>query len=204
MIYEKLNHIQTALKAPKGQYNSFGKYSYRSAEDILEALKPLLAETKTVINLSDEMVQGGGRVYVKATAKIYDCEDTTHSVCSVSFAREPDSKKGMDSSQITGSASSYARKYALCGLLALDDNKDADTWDNRNEGTPKARTGKPNPTVDPEVEKAAKKMMSVAKQHGWTNDDVKALVENMGFRTWKEMSVEDINKATGDIKNSGE
>lgn len=123
-IYEKLSEIQTKLKAPKGQYNSFGKYKYRSCEDILEAVKPLLGEQKLHIIISDEIVSVGNRFYVKATATISDGEN---SISTSAYAREEESKKGMDGSQVTGAASSYARKYALNGLLAIDDTKDSDT-----------------------------------------------------------------------------
>lgn len=121
---EALIKIQNELKAPKGQFNKFGNYKYRSCEDILEALKPLLTKNKCWLLLTDEIIQIGTRIYVKATASIYD--GTLE--CSVSgFAREEETKKGMDGSQITGAASSYARKYALNGLFCIDDNKDADT-----------------------------------------------------------------------------
>jgi hypothetical protein len=125
-IYEKLGVIQSKLKAPKGQYNSFGKYKYRSCEDILEAVKPLLAETKTVLSVTDRMEVVGGRIYVRAEARLNDCEDTGE-ITTVAYAREEESKKGMDSSQVTGAASSYARKYALNGLFCIDDNKDSDS-----------------------------------------------------------------------------
>lgn len=125
-----LSTIQKELKAPKGQFNSFGKYKYRSCEDIIEALKPLLATYDAAILLNDEVVEIGGRVYVKATASIYvDAEY----ISNVGYAREPEDKKGMDASQITGTASSYARKYALNGLLAIDDTKDADTDEHANQ-----------------------------------------------------------------------
>jgi hypothetical protein len=125
-IYEKLSKIQQKLKAPKGQYNSFGGYKYRSAEDILEAVKPICAEFETVLILTDSVVQVGDRIYVKAEAELanFSGED---SITASAFAREPEDKKGMDSSQITGTASSYARKYALNGLFNIDDTKDADT-----------------------------------------------------------------------------
>ena len=124
-IRQKLQGIQSSLKAPKGQTNKFGGYRYRSAEDILEALKPLLGEWGCSLVIQDDMVEVGGRVYVKASANLIDNE--TESVLSTSaFAREAEVKKGMDDAQITGSASSYARKYALNGLFAIDDTKDPD------------------------------------------------------------------------------
>lgn len=124
-IYEKLLLIQTELKAPKSQYNNFGKYKYRNCEDILESLKPILAKNKAAITISDEVVSAGDRFYIKATAKIVDAE-TGESVETTAYAREEESKKGMDGSQLTGSSSSYARKYALNGLFAIDDTKDSD------------------------------------------------------------------------------
>lgn len=117
-----LTEIQKKLKAPKSNYNSFGKYNYRSCEDILEAVKPLLGDNTLI--LSDEVVQIGDRIYVKATAVFRDGATETRVSA---FAREAESKKGMDESQVTGTASSYARKYALNGLFLIDDTKDADT-----------------------------------------------------------------------------
>ncbi len=124
-IYEKLLKIQGSLKAPKGQYNKFGKYKYRSCEDILEALKPLLVESKAVVTINDSLIQVGERYYVQAVATLTDVEDGGQ-VSVMAYAREALSKKGMDESQVTGATSSYARKYALNGLFAIDDNKDMD------------------------------------------------------------------------------
>lgn len=124
-IYEKLLTVQAELKAPKNQMNTFGKYKYRSQEDILEALKPILAKIKAVSIISDELVLIGDRYYIKATASIIDAE-TGDKAFTVGYAREELDKKGMDGSQITGTASSYARKYALNGLYAIDDTKDDD------------------------------------------------------------------------------
>ena len=130
---KNLKLIQQKLVAPKGQKNKFGNYMYRSAEDILNAVKPLLGES--LLTLSDEIVEVGGRIYVKATASfIEDKEEIRISA----FAREAEIKKGMDTSQITGSTSSYARKYALNGLFLIDDTKDADTMDNRKAEPKKA------------------------------------------------------------------
>ena len=125
-IYEKLKVIQTKLKAPKGQYNNFGKYNYRSLEDITEAVKPLLDEVGATLIISDEIIQIGDRYYVKATATLYDI-GSNENISVTAFARESETKKGMDDSQITGATSSYARKYALNGLFAIDDTKDTDT-----------------------------------------------------------------------------
>lgn len=125
-IYEKLSAIQQELKAPKGQYNSFGKYKYRSCEDILEAVKPICAKHKTALVLLDSITEVNGRFYVTAQAQLHDCE-SDNAVTATAYAREPEKKTGMDESQITGTASSYARKYALNGLFCIDDTKDADT-----------------------------------------------------------------------------
>ena len=125
-ITEKLMRIQTEIKAPKNLYNSFGKYHYRNAEGICEAVKPYLEKEKCALTLKDEIVEVGGRIYVKATATLVDSESNEVFEASA-YAREALEKKGMDDSQITGTASSYARKYALNGLFLLDDTKDADT-----------------------------------------------------------------------------
>ena len=125
-IFAALMAVQAELKAPKNQHNSFGKYDYRSAEDIIEAVKPLLKENGLFLNMSDEVVLVGDRYYIKATVKVVDVV-TGESVQTSALAREAAQKKGMDESQVTGTASSYARKYALNGLFAIDDNRDADT-----------------------------------------------------------------------------
>lgn len=122
--------IQQELKAPKGQKNNFGNYNYRSCEDILEAVKPLLKAKKCTLVLSDDIVEICGRVYVKAIACLVNSEEKIIQVCA--FAREQEFKKGMDQAQITGAASSYARKYALNGLFAIDCTADADSQDNSN------------------------------------------------------------------------
>lgn len=128
IVLEHLAAVQAELKAPKDQYNSFGKYKYRSAEGILEAVKPIVKKHGCVLWISDEMVEIGGRVYVKATAyfALTDIDGLATAIAVSAFARESESKAGMDASQITGAASSYARKYALNGLFAIDDTKDAD------------------------------------------------------------------------------
>lgn len=129
---EKIVAIQSELKAPKGQYNSFGKYNYRSCEDILEGVKPLLAKHGLVLTIQDSIDLIGDRFYVKATATITDGKQE---ISTSAYARESLDKKGMDASQVTGATSSYARKYALNGLLAIDDTKDADTMDNSKKPT---------------------------------------------------------------------
>lgn len=163
-LHEKLLAIQTKLKAPKGQYNSFGKYSYRSAEDILEAVKPLNAEQGVLLTITDEIKEIGGRVYVVATAIV---SDGTDALQVSAFAREPENKKGMDESQITGATSSYARKYALNGLYAIDDNKDADTDEHKQqqENAPKKQ----------QAQKQQQKQQQ--QEQGFTEKELHELVE---------------------------
>ena len=141
-VYEKLSKVQSELKAPKGQYNSFGKYKYRSCEDILEAVKPLNAKHGVVLTVGDEVVEISNRFYVKATATLVDIE-SGEKVTNTALAREDDAKKGMDGSQITGTASSYARKYCLNGLYCIDDTKDADTDEYRAQQERKPQENKP-------------------------------------------------------------
>lgn len=182
-VYEKLAAVQRELKAPKGQFNSFGKYKYRSCEDILEALKPVLGKHGCAVTLSDEVVQVGERFYIRATASIMDCESGERAF-NTAFAREDADKKGMDGSQITGTASSYARKYALNGLFLIDDTKDADT-DAYHEQT----TGE-KPKEDPKIAAAKAK----------ANEVKRMLVKIMGDKTtaaqlWNEKYKQD----AGDI-----
>lgn len=127
-IYDKLRHIQLGLKAPKSQYNEFGNFFYRNCEDILFAVKPLLDEENCTIVITDELLLVGERYYISATVELIDCE-TCEKVSNRSYAREEHSIKGMAASQITGSASTYARKYALNGLLCIDDSRDPDSVD---------------------------------------------------------------------------
>lgn len=167
MIIEILQQIQTELKAPKSQYNKFGGYNYRNCEDILEALKPILAKHKAAVILSDELKPIGARYYVEATAQLHAGGE---SISVKALAREEETKKGMDGSQITGAASSYARKYALNGLFAIDDTKDADTPPNGAE---------PAKTDDKQEIEAAKEAIesnaaTIATAKGKTPAEVKA------------------------------
>lgn len=134
-LAERLLSIQAELKAPKSQYNDYGKYAYRNAEDIVEAVKPLAQKYGVLLTLSDAVVIVGNRNYIQATARIVDISDSARSIETTAFAREPESRKGMDESQITGAASSYARKYALNGLFAIDDTKDADNMKPQDKST---------------------------------------------------------------------
>jgi hypothetical protein len=146
-VTTKLQAIQSSLNAPKNLENKFGNYRYRSAESILEALKPHLEEHQAILTLSDEIVEVGGRVYVKATAT-FTADDQT--VSTTAFAREAEDKKGMDSAQVTGACSSYARKYALNGLFCIDDTKDADATETHGMKEP----AKPAPAAKPAAPKA--------------------------------------------------
>lgn len=164
-IYEKLSQIQRELKAPKNQRNNFGNYNYRSCEDILEGVKPHLEEFYLTIN--DEIVQVGERYYIKATATL---SNGSESICNSAFAREPENKKGMDESQVTGASSSYARKYALNGLFAIDDTKDADSMDN-TEKQVKKPIAKPinNKTIS---DAQLKKLNVLLNEKGKKKEDV--------------------------------
>ena len=154
-IYTKLNAIQTALKAPKDQFNEFGKYKYRKAEDILESVKPHLAANGCTLTCTDELILVGGRYYIKATATITSIEDGS-SVSTTAYAREELEKKGMDESQVTGASSSYARKYALNGLLCIDDTADSDTT-NQTKREPEKISGKKPARKAPQATPAPEK-----------------------------------------------
>ena len=153
-IHTKLNAIQSALKAPKSQYNEFGKYKYRKAEDILESVKPLLAKNGCTLTCTDELVLIGDRYYIKATATITATEDGS-SVSTTAYAREELTKKGMDESQVTGASSSYARKYALNGLLCIDDTADSDTTNVGDTVQPEKNYGRTRKTPTKSVPEAA-------------------------------------------------
>lgn len=146
---KKLMAIQSELKAPKGQYNSFGKYKYRSCEDILESVKPVLAKHGCTLTISDSIELIGDRFYIKATATLYDA-DSDKSISVSAYAREPLEKKGQDSSQVTGATSSYARKYALNGLFCIDDTKDADTDEHRQQTQARASERRNAPALTKE------------------------------------------------------
>ena len=182
-VYKKLIEVQTKLKAPKSQYNSFGKYSYRNCEDILEALKPILHEVGATIIISDEVVSVNERYYVKATVKFIDTE-TGDTVEASANAREEDNKKGMDSSQLTGSTSSYARKYALNGLFAIDDTKDSD-FTNTHDKEDKKKT------LEVISEAQAKRMYMLAK--GKDPDIIKQILSNAGFNASRDITKDKYN-----------
>ena len=173
-IYEKLLSVQNMLKAPKSQYNAFGKYNYRNCEDILEAVKPLCKEVKALVFLSDELVLIGERYYVQARATFVDVE-STEKLCAVAFAREEETKKGMDGSQVTGASSSYARKYALNGLFDIDDTKDSDTTNTHGkeesfqQAQPKAKEQTPREKLIAKLKEKGIDVKAYAAEKGLTN-----------------------------------
>ena len=175
VVYDKLLRVQAALNAPKGQRNGFGNYNYRSCEDILEAVKPLLVDNEATIIVEDEMHMIGDRIYVRATAE-FVCVETGESVKVNGFAREAKDKQGMDSAQVTGATSSYARKYALNGLLLTDDNKDPD-HDSYSKPEPKA-PAKPAATPKPAPAPAPAPAQKPAPAPAAASDDV--LLEESG------------------------
>ena len=167
-VHQKLAAIQAALKAPKSQFNKFGGYKYRKAEDILEAVKPLLKEYGCTLTCTDELQLIGDRYYIKATATITNSEDGV-SVSTTAYAREEEEKKGMDGSQVTGASSSYARKYALNGLLCIDDTADSDTTNQGPVETPKpSRTKKSSAPAEKPAE---------AKKPVITDKNIKTVVD---------------------------
>ena len=182
-VYEKLMAVQTKLRAPKGQYNSFGKYSYRSCEDILEALKPLLGEVGAIVNVTDEIKLIGDRYYVEATASFIDIETGERMIAKAS-AREAEAKKGMDDSQVTGSVSSYARKYALNGLFAIDDNKDADSTNTHGKEI------KPNMTPAGITEAQLKRLFTIGNKAGIKKEVVEGTVRKIFNCEAKDMTKE--------------
>ena len=179
-IYEKLNKIQVELKAPKSQRNNFGNYNYRSCEDILEAVKPLLEKYQVVLTINDEIELIGNRYYIKATAKLYNTDKEGELISTSAYAREEENKKGMDASQLTGSTSSYARKYALNGLFSIDDTKDSDATNTHGN------TNSPNSSHVPlNASKGQKKLTAkqitrlyaLAYNAGYNKDKIEEMVQ---------------------------
>ena len=214
-LLEAFKVVQKELKAPKNQYNSFGKYNYRSCEDILQAARPLCNDNGLVLTISDEIVQIGTRFYVKATSKVTETE-TGESFENVAYAREDDSKKGMDSCQLTGACSSYARKYSLCGLFAIDDTKDADTeqYHQTAQNAPQAtRTAKPTTSAkapakapqnanDEARAKAMKALTDEMNRMGCTGQEVAAIAgAHIGKVSTKDMTTEEIQTVAKSLES---
>ena len=194
-IYEKLLNIQNELKAPKGQYNSFGKYKYRSCEDILEAVKPLCVKYKATLILSDTIRCIGDRYYIEAKARLIDAEQGIEkedtAVSNTALARESLEKKGMDDSQITGTASSYARKYALNGLFNIDDTKDADTDEYKIQQED-----------DKKIDKKMVEALNKAIENSNISDDVVELVlSGYGYSSTNEIKIKDYMSIVNDFKS---
>ena len=190
-IYEKLTNLQVELKAPKGQRNSFGKYNYRSAEDILEAVKPLLKKHNLSQIISDDIEFIGDRYYLKSTVTLINSENSEEKISVTGFARESETKKGMDDSQITGTASSYARKYALNGLYAIDDTKDSDTNEYKMQ------------TMS-EKDRKIQELVELAEKLGYTNEQMSKMI-NSTFKkkSSNELTIKEIDELMGYMKSAG-
>ena len=211
-IHKKLLNIQTKLKVPKGQRNNFGNYNYRNCEEIMEAVKPLMAEENCTLFLFDEIQVVENRFYVKATANFIDVE-TGQSIITTASAREEESKKGMDGSQVTGASSSYARKYALNGLFCIDDTKDSDTTNDGKGGEEKKSDTKPattkeetTPVSNEDAEKLengkkaidelAKKLVESGIDKKIIGDTVKENFESKGKKSANYNAIKDVETAT--------
>jgi|LSQX01.3.fsa_nt_gb hypothetical protein len=192
-IYQKLLSIQNKLEAPKNQFNKFGNYKYRSCEDILEGLKPLLKETRCIIKVTDEIVNIGDRYYVKATAMLLDV-DTQEAVDNTAYAREEESKKGMDGSQVTGASSSYARKYALNGLFAIDDTKDSDSTNKGDKEHTNSDAPKYNTVSFQLSEKQINRAFAIASSVNVTKEDVDVWIK----KNFNKNSIKELTKAEYD------
>ena len=181
-LREKLMRIQVELKAPKNLYNSFGKYKYRNAEGIQEALKPMEKAYNVTTILTDEMIDISGRIYVKAIATIMDC-DSEDMISTTAYAREADAKKGMDEAQVTGATSSYARKYALNALFLLDDTKDVDSEEYQAQAKAKATQTQPEPQkASPDGKESTRakyqELIAYCKEH---NHDIKEVAKTFSL-----------------------
>lgn len=194
-IYKKLLQVQTDLRAPKGQYNSFGKYNYRSCEDIVEAVKPLLASQGLVIAIADELTLIGERYYIKTTVTVIDSETSEKHEVSA-YAREEESKKGMDGSQVTGASSSYARKYALNGMFAIDDTKDSDATNthDKTNGQSAIQSASEGDTIS---EAQQKRLFAISK--GDTKH-AKEIMLKHGYTESKQIKKSDYNKICAEIE----
>ena len=182
-IYTKLMNVQNELKVPKNNTNTFGNYKFRNAEDILEALKPLLKKHNVTVIITDDVVMVGDRYYIKATVKFIDTE-TGEMIETSALAREEETKKGFDSSQITGSTSSYARKYALNGLFAIDDTKDSDTTNKHL---------KDEPTLS---DAQIKRLYTISNKAGYSADKVKNMIKQKYNKEIKQMNRSEYDNVT--------
>lgn len=184
-VHSKLLSVQAALKAPKGQFNAFGKYNYRSCEDILEAVKPLLYEHGLTLVIRDQVVAVGNRIYVQATAMITNQDGQ---VTVTAFAREEEDKKGMDGSQITGAASSYARKYALNGLFLIDDTKDSDGTNTHGKDAPSSPAPKKPSSDAPPSSSESPSIMDKAISYVKSQSDKKKAYEQILMKYGEQLT----------------
>ena len=202
-IYEKLSHIQNEIKVPKNLYNKFGNYYYRNAETIFDTVKPVCMKHRTTLVVSDEIVNVDGRFYVKGIATLCDW-DSDKEVTNIAYAREEESKKGMDASQVTGSCSSYARKYALNGLFNLDDNKDADAPEQKEESEARAKANIKN--AESKKEKA--EVMATESQlkmiHELGNEErIEGLKKHYKVNELSELTIDQASQAIKILKAGG-
>nr|DAS48503.1 MAG TPA: ERF superfamily protein [Caudoviricetes sp.] len=194
-IYEKLLKAQVELKAPKGQYNSFGKYKYRSCEDILEALKPVLDKFKLTLFIKDDVIEVNTRNYVKATIVLVNIEKPDEIIETSALAREEETKKGMDGSQITGASSSYARKYALNGMFMIDDTKDSDSTNTHGKDEVKK-------TTETEFKKAIDMINALANTEE-KSEKVFDMIEKFNKNSLLDCTIEELKKVYNELKKIG-
>lgn len=194
-IYEKLLKAQVELKAPKGQYNSFGKYKYRSCEDILEALKPVLDKFKLTLFIKDDVIEVNTRNYVKATITLVNIEKPDEIIETSALAREEETKKGMDGSQITGASSSYARKYALNGMFMIDDTKDSDSTNTHGKEEAKK-------TTETEFKKAIDMINALANTEE-KSEKVFDMIEKFNKNSLLDCTIEELKKVYNELKKIG-
>lgn len=203
-IYAKLLDIQKKLRAPKGQWNDYSKFNYRSCEDILEAVKPLLAEHKLAILIADEIEQIGERYYLKATVTLIDADDPEQRLEISSLARESLTKKGMDDSQVTGATSSYARKYCLNGLFAIDDTKDPDTPSYPTyQGNQGGQGGQPTrkKPVDTRITVAQRKLLvNTARNLKIEDKEVIEILGGFGYENSISVDKKDFDKIMNELE----
>lgn len=207
-LYEKLNMVQQELKAPKNQRNTFGGYNYRSCEDILEAVKPLLHKYRLSLTIRDDIDERNGKIYIKAFATLVDVDKPEDKIISTAEAREADQKKGMDDAQVTGSTSSYARKYLLNGLFLIDDTKDADTDEyvkqtTQVESKPQVQTitaelrTQPQPTTDKISEAQAKRLFALS---GGDQELVRLVINEHGYTSSRDIKKVDYDTIASEIE----
>jgi hypothetical protein len=200
-LYEKLNMVQQELKAPKDQRNSFGGYNYRSCEDILEAAKPLLHKYRLNLVIRDDIDERNGKIYIKSFATLVDIDNPQDKIISTAEAREAESKKGMDDAQVTGSTSSYARKYLLNGLFLIDDTKDADTDEyvkqtTQVESKPTPQPA-PQPTTDKISEAQAKRLFALS---GGDQELVRLVINSNGYTSSRDIKKADYDAIATEIE----